>query len=104
MFYFIYVYCGEVLERVFNYTPAQVINHNFFISLVNLCGFIILTFLSYWVYPLKILKVKFWAFIIFTVAIHYFLSHMTSPTELFILHSIVILFVSDSMPAAPIFL
>ncbi len=103
MFYFIYVYCGEVLERVFNYTPAQVINHNFFISLVNLLGFIILTFLSYWIYPLKILKVKFGAFIIFTVAIPYFLSNMTSPTELFILQSLVILFVSDSMPAAPIF-
>ena len=60
MFYFIYVYCGEVLERVFNYTPAQVINHNFFISLVNLLGFIILTFLSYWNLSIKNLKSKIW--------------------------------------------
>lgn len=103
VFYFIYVYCAEILENSFNYTPEQVIHHNFFISIVNLFGFIVLTFLSYRIYPLKILKVKLWIFIIFIITIPYLLSNIRTSTELFILQSVVILFVSDSIPAAPIF-
>ncbi|WP_341790632.1 MFS transporter [Rickettsia endosymbiont of Polydrusus tereticollis] len=103
VFYFIYVYCAEILKNSFGYNSEQVIHHNFIISIVNLFGFLILTYLSYKIYPLKILKVKLFAFILFVVAVPYILNNLTNPTQLLLLQSIVILFVSDSIPAAPIF-
>ncbi|WCR56116.1 MFS transporter [Rickettsia asembonensis] len=50
MFYFIYVYCGEVLEHVFNYTPA----HSKSIGLYNINIFKLLDL------SIKNLKSKIW--------------------------------------------
>ncbi len=56
-FYIIYVYCGSILKTSFGYNSAQIIHHNFIISIVQLCWFAILAYLSYYIHPLKILKV-----------------------------------------------
>ncbi len=63
--YFAYFYCGNILTEVFGYSPAEVIKHNFFISIGDVIGGILLTYLSYKIYPLKILRTTFYIFVIF---------------------------------------
>ena len=103
IFYFIYVYCADILKDSFGYTAEQVIHQNFIVSIVNLLGFIVLTYLSSRIYPLKILKVKLVVFIIFAISCPYLLDSLRNPLDVLLLQAIVILFISDSLPAAPIF-
>lgn len=102
-FYVAYMHCGGLLKHSFGYTPEQVILQNFFVSLVQLAGFLVVTYLSYWVYPLKILRAKLAVFSVFILACPFWLSHIHSAFELFLLQSVIVLFASDSMPAVPIF-
>ena len=56
-FYFSYIYCSTILSDTFNYTSGEIIYHNFIVSIVQLSGIVCLTYLSYKIHPLKILKV-----------------------------------------------
>jgi len=55
-FYFVYLHCSNVLKHSFGYTAEQVIHHNFVISIVHLLSYIVITYLSYKIYPLIITK------------------------------------------------
>ncbi|WP_231555813.1 MFS transporter [Rickettsia hoogstraalii] len=58
--YFGYFYCGNILTEDFGYSPAEVINHNFYIAIGDLLSAILLAYLSYKIYPLKILRATFY--------------------------------------------
>ncbi|AAL03639.1 proline/betaine transporter-like protein [Rickettsia conorii str. Malish 7] len=58
IFYYTYITCGEVLKNAFGYSAAQVIHHNFIILMFHLASMSLICFLSYKIYPLKILRVK----------------------------------------------
>ncbi len=103
IFYFVYIYCAGILKDSFGYTGEQVIHQNFFVSMVNLLGFITLTYLSTKFHPLKILKVKLIIYIIFAISCPYLLDNLKSTMDVFLLQATLILFVSDSLPAAPVF-
>ena len=103
-FYFTYIHCGNVLKQSFGFTPEQVINQNFIISIVNLVGYLILTYLSYRVYPLKILKAKAVVFLAFILVSPYLLLNLQSPFSVFLIQAFVMLFVLSCTSAMPIFL
>ena len=63
-FYFAYIFCGDILKRDFGFTAEQVIHQNFIVSIVQLLCMLILSFLSYRIYPPKIVKVKLLIFIL----------------------------------------
>ncbi|KJV81278.1 sugar (and other) transporter family protein [Rickettsia hoogstraalii str. RCCE3] len=63
--YFGYFYCGNILTEDFGYSPAEVINHNFYIAIGDLLSAILLAYLSYKIYPLKILRATFYILVIF---------------------------------------
>lgn len=102
-FYFTYAYCGDILKELFHYTSEQVVYHNFFIAIIQLCSVLILIFLSSRVYPLKILKYKLVMFAMFILVCPYLLNHVNSPLELMLIQSIIILLALDNLPAIPIF-
>ncbi len=103
-FYFTYMHCGNILKHTFGFTPEQVISQNFSVSIVNLVGYIIIAYLSYRVYPLKILKVKAIAFLAFILVAPYLLMSLKTPFELFLMQAFVMLFVLGGTAAKPIFL
>ncbi|KJW03538.1 permeases of the major facilitator superfamily [Rickettsia endosymbiont of Ixodes pacificus] len=72
------VYCGNILKNSFNYTPAQIIHQNFLVSIVHVASYIIITYLSYYIYPLIILRVKAIIFGIFILLFPYLLNYSTS--------------------------
>jgi MFS transporter, MHS family, proline/betaine transporter len=102
-FYFIYIYCADILKHKCGFTPNQVINHNFWVSMVDLVGVIALVYLSYRMHPLKILKRKLFLFFISIILFPLVLTYSESPTYIFIFQSLAALFVFDHIPAAPIF-
>ena len=101
-FYFTYVHCGNILKNSFGYSAEQVINQNFIVSMVNLFGYIVLTFLSYRIHPLKILKVKVAIFFVFSLICPYLLYNIKTPFGLLLVQSFVMLFVLSTNPAMSI--
>jgi len=91
------------LKTVFNYTPAQILNHSFLISIVDFLGIILITYLSAKIYPLRILKVKIVIFSTSLIFIPYLLQNVTMPVHLFCIQSFIVLFAVDSSPASAIF-
>jgi hypothetical protein len=101
-FYFVYIYCGNILKHSFGYSPLQVIRQNFVVSLISPFWMLILAFLSQKVYPLKILKVKLVIFFILIFSCPYLLSHAKTPNDLSLIQMAFILFGCDAFPAVPI--
>ena len=101
-FYFSYIYCGSILSNVFGYTPEQIIYQNFTVSIVQLAGILCLTYLSYIIHPLKILRVTMVILFIFLCFVPYLLNHLESAFDLFIIQSFIMFFILSPVPAMPI--
>ena len=103
VFYFIYIHCGDMLQNSFGYSAAQVIHHNLIISSIHLVSMFVITYLSYKIYPLKILKVLFFITTILFLICPYLLDNITSPFQLLLLQLLMISFALGEFPASPIF-
>ena len=101
--YFFYVHCGSILKTSFNFTSEQVIHQNFLVSIGQLLSDIIVAYLCYKIYPLKILKAKLILFIVFILVCPYILHNIRSPHELLLVQIFAVAFVPTVYPATPIF-
>ena len=101
-FYFGYMHCANILKNSFSYNAQEIIHQNFLVSLVQLVTVLGLTWLSYKIYPLIIIKVKLLLFFIFILSCPYLLNHTTTPFHLFLIQSFVISFGGVARPAMPI--
>lgn len=102
-FYFVYIYCGDILKYQFGFSPHHVIQQNFFVSIVDLFGLMVLVYLSSKYYPLKILKVKLYLFFASIISFPFIMDAYPSPNIVFIYQCLAALFVFDHIPATPIF-
>ncbi len=102
-FYFVYIHCSHILKISFNYSPEQIIHHNFIISIINLFGYFVLAYLSYIIYPLKILKVKLFILLPIALITPYLLARVNTPLQLFLIQSFYMLVVLSGNSAEPIF-
>jgi MFS family permease len=103
-FYFIYGYCANILKMKFGCSPADIIHNNFIVSLFELTKMlIIMPILSYYIYPLKILKVKLALFFFGFLGASYFLTTATTPNDIFLIQATFSLIAIGSGPAIPIF-
>jgi MFS family permease len=98
-FYFSYIHCGNMLKTIFDYNAEQIIHQNFISSLANLIGYMIITYLSYKIHPLKILKAKLAVFFVFILICPYLLYKITTPFELLLIQSFSMLFILSTNPA-----
>lgn len=101
--YFIYIYCGGILKNVFHYSPQQIIWQNFILAGIELIGRLGFAYLSYKIYPLKIVKIKLLIFSTLALFTPYLLSKITSPGQLLVLQSLLCWFTLSSAPAAAVF-
>jgi len=102
-FFFIYIYCGDILKQKFGFTAGQVISQNFIVSMVDLFGVIMLVYLSYKIHPFKILKAKLYLFFLSIISFPVVLSQTENPIYVLLFQCLAALFVFDHVPAAPIF-
>jgi MFS transporter, MHS family, proline/betaine transporter len=102
-FYWIYIYCGSILKDTLGCTAHQVLVQNFFVGLIQLARSFALSFLSLRIYPLKILKFVGVGFFLTALVSPLFLSHVSTPKQLFLLQAFAAFFFPSHVPAAPIF-
>lgn len=102
-FYFAYMYCGNILKTSFDLSPEQIIHQNFIVSMIQLFSWFVLAYLSYKIYPLKIIKVRLSIFILFILASPYLLDYATSPLHIMFIQSVIVVFGFMGTPAVPIF-
>lgn len=102
-FYFIYIYCADILKHEFGFTPNQVISQNFWVSIVDMFGLVMLAYLSYKIHPFKILRAKLYLFFASIILFPVMLKYSASANHVFVFQCLAALFVFDHIPAAPIF-
>ncbi len=102
-FYLAFIHCGEILRNNFGYTIKQVIHQNFFVSVVEMLGILPLVYLSYYIYPIVILKVRLLTFWVFILIYPYLLNNVRTPFDVFVLQSFMIFFIPRTIPAISIF-
>lgn len=100
--YFGYFFCGNILTEDFGYTPAEVINHNFYIAIGDLLGCIFLTYLSYKIYPLKILRATFYILVAFICFFPFIMNNLT-PSYIMLIQLYFLMFAPTATPAKAIF-
>jgi len=103
-FYISYIYCGSLLKHDFGFTGAQVVSHNFVLSIFNFIGLLSFVLLTYKVYPLKILKAKLWVYYPFILLTPILLTAIKSPILLVIFQIVGVVFGPSTIPAKAIFL
>ncbi|MCC8398119.1 MAG: MFS transporter [Rickettsia endosymbiont of Labidopullus appendiculatus] len=96
-FYFAYIYCGNLLKTSFGYSVEQVIHQNFIISISSFLSTVVLAYLSYKIYPLKIAKTLLLIFCVFALACPYLLNNLNSSLDVFLIQLFFVLF----MPIGP---
>jgi len=102
-FYFIYVYCGEILKNSFQYTPQQIVRQNLFVALAEFLCVVFLTYLCCKIHPLKIVKVKAFLFSIVILFAPYLLLRANSPFQVLLVQISCCMFWLNGVPATPIF-
>jgi MFS family permease len=102
-FYFCYIYCGDLLQSLFNYSSIEVINNNFILSFVSLGITILIYWISYYVNPLKILKVQLVLSSIIVVACPFLLNNVSQPSHLIAIQYAMMILSIHGMPGFPIF-
>ena len=102
-FYLAYIYLPGILYNVFSYTPGEIIKQNLVVSVVEVISFFTVTYLSNWINPFIILRVKTVIFTIFIIFVPYMLNNITTPFELLLIQCFTIAFTIAYVPAIPIF-
>jgi MHS family proline/betaine transporter-like MFS transporter len=105
-FYFVYIYCAELLKNECGYTMNEIIFDNFIVSIVDLVGLMAVTLLSYYFAPLKIIKSKlflFFTMILFFPIVLSIVSITDKGNWILLFQCLAALLVFDHIPASPIF-
>jgi predicted MFS family arabinose efflux permease len=101
-FYFSYIFCGSILKQKFGFTATEVIHQNFIVSMIQFIGMIILSFISYKIYPPKIIKVKLFVFVLIALISPFLITMTHNPYIIMLIQCCFLLFACDYVPAMPI--
>ncbi len=101
-FYFSYIFCGDILKREYGFSASEVLYQNFVVSMIQFIGTIILSFISYKIYPPKIVKVKLGIFIMIALISPFLMNVFHSSYIIFFIQCCFLLFACDYTPAMPI--
>ncbi|MCC8483899.1 MAG: MFS transporter [Rickettsia endosymbiont of Labidopullus appendiculatus] len=101
-FYFVYIYCGNILKNNFGYTLSEVIYHNSIVCLIELLTILTLCYVSLKLYPLLIIKITLLIFSIFMIFCPYLLNNLNAPYQLFFIQFVIVLWQRCLSPATPI--
>jgi len=102
-FFLIYAYSANLLKEVHDYTPGQIIHQNFIVTVIEFFTILLITFLSFRIYPLKILKVKLIIFACFILILPFIFQYSTSPVGIMLAQLGIVFFGVNVLPAGPIF-
>ena len=85
--------------KSFGYSPGDIIQHNFFLSLIFLICYTATSMATYVIHPLKIIKVRAWLSVPLTLMLPFLINYCTHPYHLFALQSLLMIFALASVPS-----
>lgn len=100
--YLVYFYCASLLKSKFDYTSAQVLHHNFTMSLFHITKTGLIAYLVGIVDPLKIVMIRALGFIAMLFCIPFFDDILVSPMSIMMLQIYILTFSIDAAPALPV--
>jgi MFS family permease len=92
-----------ILKESFGYSPSDIIAHNFFLAFICLIVSIVLMYLSYWIHPLKIQKIRTSLALAVIILLPFLIMSVGSPVQLFLVQSIIFIFALEDTPSIPVF-
>jgi MHS family proline/betaine transporter-like MFS transporter len=102
-FYLTFVHSSNIMKTKLGYDPVQIIHQNFIVSSIDLVFTIFITFLVFFINPLKFLKFKFYIAFPFVLMCPYLLDHVNTGFELMLIQIALLLLLLVEFPATPIF-
>lgn len=102
-YYFSYIYCGDLLKSLFNYSSIEIIHSNFILSIVDFVQIVFIYSISYHINPLKILKVQLVLSSILVLLLPFLLNNVSEPYHLIALQYLMVILAVHGAPAFPIF-
>lgn len=103
-FYLGFLYFNPILQSNFGYTANDVVQHNFFLSIVSVITNIGLTILSFYFHPLRILKVLGYSMLTLMVALPFLIQGIANPNQLFFIQVLILLVPLSAAPADAVFI
>ena len=100
-FYINYIYCADILKKL-GLTSTEIIQHNFILSGIYLLKPIILTVVVCKIHPIKILQYSFIVSLPFILCFPFFLPHVSSESEVFIIQILLTILGCAAFPANPV--
>ncbi len=103
-FYLIYIYFNPILKNTYGYTAEEVIFHNFILTIAQVMVFMMWSIMTYYIYPLKILKIKGMLSLVLMASIPLWLLMSRSAWDIFVLQTLILTFSLHNFPGQYIFL
>lgn len=102
-FYLAYMYFNPTLKEL-GYTPEDIIQQNFVLSILLCVTNYIWASISYRVHPLIIIKYRTFGFIILAVLMPFILSNYLSSVHIFIIQALVLILTLGALPGDSVFI
>lgn len=103
-FYITFIHFNPILKDKFGYSPENIIQHNFYLSLITVICSIFVTYLIQYAHPLKINKVRGILALILMVIMPFWTLKLSSSYELFFMQALMQAFILNEMPSTAIFI
>lgn len=103
-FYLTYMYFNTTLQTKYNYSPEDVVLHNFLLSIIHVISCYALSVMSFKTPPLFILKVKGFLFLILMLLLPPLIHLTSSHYQLFALQAVIVIVALGDYPAVGIFI
>lgn len=103
-FYLGFMYFNPVLKSQFNYSPEDIIFHNFFLSILVCGANIVWSVMSYKIYPMKILKARGILFLFLAVFFPFLIISASHYLHIFMLQALILMLTLGGIPADSIFI
>lgn len=104
IFYTAYIFFNPVLKERFNYSPEDIVVHNFYLSLFLMAAGLTWAIMCYKIHPLKINKARAKVCLLIFSLIPLLMPIISSPVHLFIIQGFILVFSLDESPGESIFL
>ena len=101
-FYLAYLYFNPILKDSFGISGENIIKRNFCLSLIFLVPYIAMSIISYRIHPLRILRIKVGFSVLLMMLLPFLVLNATSPTQLFLIQGLILVFAFDTVPASVI--
>jgi MFS transporter, MHS family, proline/betaine transporter len=102
-FYFVFIYCGNMLRDYFEYTTLELLQNNLIVSLAFVIINIVYAQLSYRIYPLNINKFLLKGLVVFVALLPYLLDHLMDSSHILMIQIVTGIFGVGAFPATDIF-